>query len=34
MSGEWLYLMGVTGGLGIFAAVLFYMSIHAPGPKR
>ena len=34
MEAEWIYLTAITAGLGVFAGVLFYMSIYAPGPHR
>jgi hypothetical protein len=34
MDAEWLYLIGVTAVMGVFALVLFYMTVYAPGPKR
>jgi len=34
MDAEWLYLIGTTTVLGVFALVLFYMTIHSPGPKH
>jgi hypothetical protein len=34
MDPQWIYLTGVTAAMGVFAAVLFYMSIHAPGPRQ
>lgn len=34
MEAEWIYLTAITAGLGVFAGVLFYMSIYAPGPRR
>jgi len=34
MDADWLYLIGVTAGMGVFAAVLLYMSIYARGTYK
>jgi len=34
MSADVIYVIAVTSGVGVFAALLFFMSIYSPGPKR